>query len=293
MLHALIRGKLSIEQENKEDILTSNVFGALCLCDARSHLLAFLRQARTPAGKYLFDNAAIINVEVDYVFWPTFKENTDARTAQPDLELKIQLDDGSKHHLLVEAKYRSGKSSFDDVDEEAEVKREEKEAEESKKTNDQLAKQWAHLIRTAGSDWQPALVFLTADLAMPTDSIAESKAAFKKVRKQVGEEFECYWLSWRHLGSVVSTLKTPMEKDLSALLDKLDLKLFTGFSVVSSQPFTWTFDAPASVVCNSTKQAFVGFSPVTAAQTSWAFEKNVVYNFSGFTAPEVLWRFNR
>ena len=45
MIEALLRGKLSREQENMEDVLTSNVFGMLQYVAPESGLFPFLAQA--------------------------------------------------------------------------------------------------------------------------------------------------------------------------------------------------------------------------------------------------------
>ena len=48
MIHALLNGKLSADQENMEDILTSNVFGLLRYLPPEHGLLPFLAHASIP-----------------------------------------------------------------------------------------------------------------------------------------------------------------------------------------------------------------------------------------------------
>ena len=280
-----------------EDILTSNVFGALRICNAHDHLLAFLRQARTLSGQFLLGGAGKI-ADVEYAFWPPCHESDDAYFAEPDLELRITLDDGSRHKVFVEAKYRSGKSSFDDDDDDEDGESNEDCAPDEivvlPKSNDQLAKQWAHLIRSVGDkDWHPALIFLTADMVAPAADIAESRAAFEKIRKQVGRDFECYWLSWRHLGSVVAGSMTPLGMDLRAMLAKLDLKFFAGFAPVQSRMSEWTFAADAATADRIDVPRFAGFSSVSSCSASWQFGPGLTFNFGGYTAASFSWRFGR
>jgi hypothetical protein len=51
MLMVLLRGKLSRDQENMEDILTSNVFGVLQYLPPGAALVPFLHKVSTPEGK--------------------------------------------------------------------------------------------------------------------------------------------------------------------------------------------------------------------------------------------------
>lgn len=69
MLKAMVNHKLSAEQENMEDILTSKVFGSLEMCGAELLLFKFLRQAETLTENKLFEGAARIET-VEYRFWP-------------------------------------------------------------------------------------------------------------------------------------------------------------------------------------------------------------------------------
>jgi hypothetical protein len=89
---AEIHGKLSSENENKEDILTSNVFSFLKYSDREIFLFQFLRLVGLEISK---EEA----LKTEFYFWPSF--STD-RT-QPD----VVIISGS-YYLLIEAKYHSG-----------------------------------------------------------------------------------------------------------------------------------------------------------------------------------------
>lgn len=90
MYLAEIHGKLSRENENKEDILTSNVFSFFKYTDRKIFLYPLLQ---------LLDlNISIKDcVEALFRFWPTYADHT-----QPDLVILV-----GKYYILVEDKYFS------------------------------------------------------------------------------------------------------------------------------------------------------------------------------------------
>ena len=73
MLMALLRGKLSREQENLEDILTSNVFGLLKYLPPEEGLFPFLSHAQTLDGRRPLEGA-VPGAKVEYQFWPWYAE---------------------------------------------------------------------------------------------------------------------------------------------------------------------------------------------------------------------------
>ena len=280
MLKALIRSKLSPAQENMEDILTSNVFGSLEMCGANRLLFDFLRQAKTLGGKSLFDGATDI-MTADYSFWPRFQECDDAFFREPDVELNIVLNDGRKFKLFIEAKFLSGKSSFDEDSGEVDV--EDREADDSmsvsikevQRSNDQLASQWVHLTRAVvGTNQNPALIFLTADTAAPKSAIEESRVSARKVAGKSVPEFECYWLSWRHLYSILKRDGQFIEKDLLSVLDYLELHFFHGFRWPNfPDSLEWKFlkSPTESVVLAKNTELKLPIGMVTVPQPLWRF----------------------
>jgi hypothetical protein len=72
MLDALIKGKLSREQENMEDILTSNVFGLMKYLPPSEALIPFLKQAEDPEGCKPFEDLSS-EAEAEFEFWPTIE----------------------------------------------------------------------------------------------------------------------------------------------------------------------------------------------------------------------------
>ena len=91
MYLAEIRGKLSRENENKEDILTSNVFSFFKYTNRRIFLYELLEYL----GLNITPNEA---EQAEFIFWPTYEDRT-----EPDLVIIV-----GDYYLLIEAKYTSG-----------------------------------------------------------------------------------------------------------------------------------------------------------------------------------------
>ena len=225
MLDALLHGKLSQKQENMEDILTSFVFGMIKYLPAKDALFPFLAKSEAQFGNrplnFLLHETD--TTKVDYEFWPRLEEKK-CKPCEPDVLITItqQEPKGSKIFILVEAKYRSEKSSYSD---------------ESEKPNDQLAKEWSNLKqKSENQNATPYLVYLTADFGFPIEQINKSQQELEDKGRSKGE---IYWLSWRHFPS---TEKSGIVKDISkAIHNKLGLKLYEGISVPSVVPITWKF----------------------------------------------------
>jgi hypothetical protein len=87
---AELKGKLSLSDEKKEDVLTSNVFSFFKYSTRKIFLKEYLRRL----GFSVTDN----EVETaEFLFWPRYEENT-----EPDLVLIVGI-----YYLLFEAKYFS------------------------------------------------------------------------------------------------------------------------------------------------------------------------------------------
>jgi len=101
MIEALLRGKLSREQENMEDILTSNVFGMLQYVAPELGLFPFLAQAKTIAGDCPLGFLTAVcdpgQARVEYDFWPQWPQS------EPDVVLRIQCHACLSHLVGIEA----------------------------------------------------------------------------------------------------------------------------------------------------------------------------------------------
>lgn len=86
-----IHGKLSEKNENKEDILTSNVFSFFKYANREIFLFRLLKTLQLHVS-------AEDAVKAEFRFWPSFADGT-----QPDLVIIV-----GTYYLLIEAKYHSG-----------------------------------------------------------------------------------------------------------------------------------------------------------------------------------------
>ena len=229
MLQALFNGKLSREQENMEDILTSNVFGLLKYVPTCEGLLKYLALAEDKDGKqpldYLSSVSELAQESINYEFWPWWEESN-CKGCEPDVAISLKIP--GKHNLLVliEAKYLSGKSSKAD--------------ETTDKPNDQLAREWDNLGVRAGLNNKPVLIYLTAHYIYPHQDIEEAKNELRKKRPN-GGDFAIYWLSWRHLYESCEDTGNPILNDLILLLERLGLKFFYGVKLEDVH-IPWSFE---------------------------------------------------
>lgn len=162
MLQALTRGKLSREQENLEDILTSEVFGLLRYVAVDRGLLSFLARAESLDGARPFENMTEPITVTEWCFWPTWEEQ-DCHACEPDLFICFKTASGKLHAICLEAKYWSGKSNSGAIDD--------------RQMTDQLAKQWDNLKHIAERQGAvPTLIYLTTHSSKPRDELAASIA---------------------------------------------------------------------------------------------------------------------
>jgi hypothetical protein len=91
MYQAELRGKLSKRNEDREDILTSNVFSFFQYADRR----VFLYRLINSWGFKITKEDAL---QAEFRFWPQFTDGT-----EPDLVILV-----GDYYLLIEAKYLSG-----------------------------------------------------------------------------------------------------------------------------------------------------------------------------------------
>lgn len=222
MLIALLKGKLSRDQENMEDILTSNVFGLMKYLPPGEALFPFLKCAEDIEGDNPLANLSQI-ATAEYEFWPMVKES-DCIRCEPDLIIRIH-DGGNDYLLFIEAKYLSGKSSEEDQSIEAPY--------------DQLAREWDNLICMAKREnAKPLLIYVTADIGLPLQDIEISANEYFRKRKDQKDSmnFECAWISWRKLSTVFFNTPIPAAQDLYALVDRMGLCYFESIPSLDLTP---------------------------------------------------------
>lgn len=264
MLEALIHGKLSREQENMEDILTSCVFGLLKHVPPRDGLLPFLMQARAIDGSHPLWSVLDTAAEVSYEFWPWWEHGSSV-ACEPDVVLRSTLPHGAKHIVLVEAKLHSGKSPCIRP--------------ENDGPTDQLAREWWHLERQAKLDGaKPTLVFLTAGFGVP---VAELRASLDECSRWCVSSPRLCWLSWRYLWRIAEHSTHPLMRDLHALLERMQLRFWFGLRVPTGVRDAWSFPEPGYVWAAQSFQptipwafqgrSYVWSTPLGPIESNWSF----------------------
>jgi hypothetical protein len=229
MLQALLRGKLSREQENMEDILTSGVFGLLSYLPPESALMPLLRLARFGDGteEVVFDSPDLSIAETE--FWPTYATDL-AGPTEPDVLIRARESNGASHIIAIEVKLWSSKSW--------------RLAPGESCLTDQLAREWyvlVHLCKRVGAS--PHLVYVTADRQYPRFEINESANEYSSRCPVWARDypFRCAWLSWVEVAEEFRECKERALRDIALACWKLDLVPFRGFSSVAPTNWSWGF----------------------------------------------------
>lgn len=251
MLHAQLHGKLSRDQENLEDILTSNVFGALSYAAPGAGLIPFLRcvEGADAAPLRALLSSSTIN-RAEYTFWP-WTEQPGCRGCEPDVRLDLYSGDELEAVIFVESKYRSEKSSEADATDGVLPPR------------DQLAREWDNLVRISGNI--PAfLLYVTAHYREPAEDIAASQHDLEQRR---GARGAIAWLPWRAFSQLHFSTDQRLLLDVQRLLrDRYELRYFSGVRVEKLRaPWSFVGSPPASHV--------IRFDWPMPPQPTWRFQK--------------------
>jgi len=272
MFEAQLHGKLIREQENLEDLLTSNVFGAIKYApNGEEELIRLLSEAETWNGNKPLQGLKGLS-GVKYEFWPSLKEES-CNPCEPDVLISITQSNNKKVRILVEAKFKSGKSS---------------EADLGDKPSDQLSKEWDNLKCLAGRENAEAyLLYITANLGFPEKDIKESINEYKEKRQST---INILWLSWRKIPTIFQNSKDEIIKDLVKLLRRQGLIFFEGFKASEVICFNWRFQAPD--LSYKLLQPWVGNWSFKPIDMKWKFEKISIihFNWQYFFPTEIKWR---
>lgn len=233
MTIAEIHGKISEAgtnlSERMEDLLTSDVFGCMRYLPAEKLLVPFLGTARSYRGNAFSIPDKI--AKVHYSFWPWLK-SPNRIPCEPDVVLGLETADHHIHLILVEAKFYSGLSSEED---------------ERPEPNDQLARELDNLeaVSCVILDWKTqsdiasrTLLFVTQDMGMPRDLLAQSLAEYRRKRNRDGDIF---WTSWRFLPHILehslerenNSQHMAVLEDMCSLLLRKGLVIFRGMEPVT------------------------------------------------------------
>jgi len=228
MFRALVHGKLSREQANMEDLVTSMVFGTLEHCEP-TWIAKFLRRARLADGSRPL-HALPEPTAVIWEFWPWVHE-AGCIGCEPDVSLQLHLPEGRRIDLFIEVKFRSGKSSHDDLLTPSAER-------ERLPAKDQLAREWQNLRARSTVDdaW---LVYVTPDIVMPALDIEEAQQELLRKDMRCGQ---MAWLSLRELHLLLRDHSAGWLASLKGALERLDLLSFEGVSPARPRTrFSWTF----------------------------------------------------
>ena len=222
MLQALLRGKLSSNQENMEDVLTSCVFGCIRYLNPNDGLGLLLKEVRG-SGRIgqPFADLRIVSDPM-YEFWPSWRDDG-LQNCEPDVVIRFVDSNSKSWVVLVEVKYHSGKSAYadDDID----------------VPTDQLAKEWDHLVvQSLEHSFEPMLIYVTSDVVYPTQDISNAAEEYRKKRRGSSKyrPMRCCWLSWRSLYRIFQDSESTAAADIRSLADRLGFKEFAGFSPIGN-----------------------------------------------------------
>jgi len=221
MVEALLKGKLSREQENMEDILTSITFGLLKYIPVNEGLLQLLSFAYDINDNKL-PNSLHECTNAKYEFWPLIQDYHNS--CEPDVLIEVSsIKD--KYLILIEAKYNSEKTSL---------------KEKNEFVGDQLAKEYMNLLSTTKKkNAQPLLIYLTKDVFIPKNEIETSISELKN-KAQI-DNIQLFWLSWRHITLIKSSNKMILDL-ISLFRERLNLFFFEGFRLDEiNQKFGWNY----------------------------------------------------
>ena len=230
MLQAMLHGKLSRKEEDLEDLLTSNTFGLMKYLPTEAILLPFLSLAYDPFTQRFLAGWLRDVVDVEHWrFWPAL-DHPNCQACEPDVDMMFRHKNGSKTRVLVEAKYRSGKSS--------------EATDRQTAPNDQLAREYDNLRFIAEEEGisRFGVIYLTADFSCPKKELEESALEYQKKR---GVTPNLYWLSWRALFDILeskSSCEYRIIHDLRELLSRLNLTLFRRLRFYELIPLGWRFE---------------------------------------------------
>ena len=216
MIAALTNSKVPRAVRDSEDVLTSTVFGILELmpCTAVMELLALAEPAEGASPSVSSPDV----VETRFLYWPWLGPR-DGSGCEPDLVIEtLRADRSVAARILVEAKYRSGKSSEADTTTGG----------EERPVRDQLAREWLGLS-SLEPDAPGMVIYLTADHIPPWSEIADAQAELALRRRPQGS---FAWLSWRHLHVLARTRRSEHRgwNMLEGFLSDLELTGFTGIT---------------------------------------------------------------
>lgn len=213
MLSAQLSGKVPIDHEQFEDVLTSNVFGTLRYVPLHTGLIPILSRVTGDDSSEL--RALLEDIDgIKDEFWPWLEE-WPGHGCEPDVMLRLTSMGQLRGIVLVEAKYLSGKSSVADPH-----------AVAGSRPCDQLAREWINVQRLGERERVPVfLLYVTADPALPIAELEETQRDLTRCRLPPAK---LLWLSWFEIARVLDRSQ-PLLSDLRDLLERrYEFRTFDG-----------------------------------------------------------------
>jgi len=227
-LHGKIPSSGANATDTSEDLLTSDVFGCLRYVPPECGLVQFLETARSLSKDSFCTTRPVIRAH--WSFWP-FLRFQGRTSCKPDVVIGLESNEGI-HLVMIEAKYLSDKSSYED---------------EGEPPNDQLARELDNLDVLEPSDlgWDTSkevlgrsLLYLTQDASIPSTAIQESLGEYRRKRSLIGV---IYWTSWRYLGAILEEQIQGLDEyqikvldDIRLLLERKRMVMFGGMTPLST-----------------------------------------------------------
>ena len=237
-LHGKIAGPGRYPVDSSEDLLTSNVFGAMRYMPPELGIIPFFSTAQALDGSHFTVGDHVSRV--DWSFWP-YPDFSRGNACEPDLVIGFHTPEGLMV-AMVEVKYRSDKSSHPD---------------EEELPRDQLARELDSLQAlsdpasflgwpTSAAITGKALIYVTQDAAMPRDSIRESLQEYR-LKRTVDSSDMIYWTSWRTLFRSMRDSLSDTDNDfyrvvINDIMSLMSKKSLKGFDGMAKPTFDFPYD---------------------------------------------------
>lgn len=236
MIMAELHGKLSEEAsslEAREDILTSNVFQCLRYLEPEYGLVPILNAIFK--DNHIPKNLDPLNYwNIEYFFWPVGTR----KKREPDLLICLKSE-SEKYAIVIEAKFHSGPSNKEEIDEETQKEFGNQLSDEFIDLLERRYKFGGKIIDLDCSLDNCFLLYLTMNNIRPKYDISTATDQYQKnyPSSKISIKAHLMWTNWTKIWSVLRSKKIDVfpqnlvRNDLLSLLERKGFKEFSGFSL--------------------------------------------------------------